>query len=80
MSNAATLARCECKYRIRLDLVAEIQRSLRPFCEMDRHAKHGPDGLYSLTSLYFDNDRDNPKARGAGLNDEAAILSSLRGF
>ncbi len=52
----ASIARHECKFRVRLDLLPRIVDALGVYCEADRHATTGPDGLYTIDSLYFDTD------------------------
>ena len=52
----AAIARHECKFRVRVDVLPRIIDALMVYCEADRHATTGPDGLYTIDSLYFDTD------------------------
>jgi SPX domain protein involved in polyphosphate accumulation len=53
----ASIARHECKFRVHVDVLPRIIDALMVYCEADRHATTGPDGLYTIDSLYFDTDR-----------------------
>lgn len=56
MSVPAKIARHECKFPVPPALMPALTSALALYCEPDRHATTGPDGLYTIDSLYFDSD------------------------
>ena len=52
----ASIARQEIKYPVAAEQVPAVRRALEFYCEADRHATTGADGLYTIDSLYFDTD------------------------
>jgi SPX domain protein involved in polyphosphate accumulation len=52
----ATIARHESKFPVPLRRLDALIDDISVFCEADRHATTGPDGLYTIDSLYFDSD------------------------
>lgn len=70
-----TIARHESKFQVPLDLLPALTSALELFCEADRHATTGPDGLYTIDSLYFDSDDDILYRL---TEEDAAIRSKVR--
>lgn len=50
----ATIARHESKFPVPAARMPALLDDIGVFCEADRHATTGPDGLYTIDSLYFD--------------------------
>lgn len=53
----ALIARHEAKFRVAPDIVPALTQDLLKFCQIDPNAITDGEGLYTIDSLYFDNDR-----------------------
>ncbi len=50
----ASIARHESKFPVPPERIPALFHDISVYCEADRHATTGPDGLYTIDSLYFD--------------------------
>lgn len=55
MESDNLIERYEYKYHVPLHLVGNVRETAQMMCSPDKHA--GPDGSYTIRSLYFDTDR-----------------------
>jgi VTC domain len=56
LSPTTIIARHECKYRIRAEMLPRLMDTIAVYCDPDMHAVTDADGFYTVDSLYFDND------------------------
>ena len=71
----ATIARHESKFPVPPHLIPSLFQDIGVYCESDRHATTGPDGLYTIDSLYFDS---NDFILYRLTEEDAAIRSKVR--
>ncbi len=71
----ASIARHESKFPVHPALIPALFEDISVYCESDRHATTGADGLYTIDSLYFDS---NDFVLFRLTEEDAAIRSKVR--